>query len=264
MNTSASPIDVIKAGAPVQAGQQADGARSPEQLRVLAAQFEALLLSQMLQQMRSSLFDDGDSDSGFAKGPLGDAMYSELGLALARAGGIGLTESMMEPLLREAGALPTTTGAGIDMPLPAMTGITMPAATEPALRSALFEGRVSSSFGWRQHPVSGGMKFHQGVDIAMPVGRDVPAAQAGRVAFAGEQGGYGLTVVVDHGNGVSTRYAHLSEIRVQAGDMVADGQTIALSGATGRVTGAHLHFEVLDKGKPIDPSEGVGRLYASR
>lgn len=264
MNTPGSPIDVIKAGAPVEGGQPADGARSPEQLRQLAAQFEALLLSQMLQQMRSSLFEDDDSDSGFAKGPLGDAMYSELGLALARAGGIGLTGTMMEPLLRQAGASTMETGQGIDMPLSAIQGMTTSAAVEPATRSALFDGPLTSSFGWREHPVTGGMKFHQGVDIAMPVGREVPVAQSGQVAFAGEQGGYGLTVVVDHGHGVSTRYAHLSEIRVQAGDVVADGQTIALSGATGRVTGAHLHFEVLDNGKPIDPSEGVGRLYASR
>lgn len=263
MNGTSPAIDVLKPAAAAEPVSTGDASRSPEQLRLLAAQFEALLLSQMLQQMRSSLFDD-DSDSGFAKGPLGDTMYNELSLALSRAGGIGLAESMMDPLLRQSGTM-TSSGTGpLSMPASAIESMTMPAATGPAMREALFDGRLTSSFGWRQHPVSGGMKFHKGVDIAMPVGREVPVAQAGQVTFAGEQGAYGLTVVVSHGNGVSTRYAHLSELRVQAGDAVADGQTIALSGATGRVTGAHLHFEVLDNGTPIDPSDGIGRLYANR
>jgi murein DD-endopeptidase MepM/ murein hydrolase activator NlpD len=262
MNGTGSAIDVLKpptGSEPVSAGEQP---RSPEQLRVLAAQFESMLLSQMLSQMRSSMFDDEQGDSGFASGPLGDAMYSELSLALSRAGGFGLADSMMAPLMREAGeTMPGTSGT---LGMPAPTPVTMPEMTGPAMRSALFEGTLTSSFGWRQHPVSGGMKFHKGVDIAMPVGRDVPAARAGQVTFAGEQGGYGLTVIVNHGDGVSTRYAHLSEIKVKAGDSVGDGQSIARSGATGRVTGAHLHFEVLDNGQPIDPAAGVGRLYATK
>jgi murein DD-endopeptidase MepM/ murein hydrolase activator NlpD len=262
MNGTSSPIDALKVAAGPEPVAASDQPRTPEQLRLLAAQFESMLLSQMLSQMRSSMFDDEEGDAGFAKGPLGDAMYSELSLALSRAGGFGLADSMLGPLMREAGeAGAGTTGA---YGMPASSTISMPDVSGPAMRSALFDGALTSSFGWRQHPVSGGMKFHQGVDIAMPVGRDVPAARAGQVTFAGEQGGYGLTVVVNHGDGVSTRYAHLSEIKVKAGEAVADGQSIALSGATGRVTGAHLHFEVLENGQPIDPATGVGRLYAGR
>jgi murein DD-endopeptidase MepM/ murein hydrolase activator NlpD len=262
MNGTNSAIDALKVTAgsePVKAGDQP---RTPEQLRLLAAQFESMLLSQMLSQMRSSMFGDEEGASGVAKGPLGDAMYSELSLALSRAGGFGLADSMMGPLMREAGEImPDASGA---LGTLASAPITMPEAVGPAMRPALFEGALTSSFGWRQHPVTGGMKFHKGVDIAMPVGREVPAARAGQVTFAGEQGGYGLTVIVSHGDGVSTRYAHLSEIKVSAGDSVSDGQTIALSGATGRVTGAHLHFEVLENGQAIDPAAGVGRLYARR
>jgi murein DD-endopeptidase MepM/ murein hydrolase activator NlpD len=253
-------IDVLAVPPGAEPVTTGDKPRTPEQLRLLAAQFESMLLSQMLSQMRSSVFDEEDGDSGFAKGPLGDAMYSELSLALGRAGGFGLAESLMAPLLREAGAgLP---GAG--GPEMTTSPLSMPEVGAGSLRSALFDGTLTSSFGWRQHPVGGGMKFHRGVDIAMPEGRDVPVARAGRVAFAGAQGGYGLTVVVDHGEGVSTRYAHLSELRVKAGDPVGDGQTIALSGATGRVTGAHLHFEVLKNGQAVDPASGVGRLYARK
>jgi murein DD-endopeptidase MepM/ murein hydrolase activator NlpD len=257
--TSAIDVLAVPPGAePVTTGDQP---RTPEQLRLLAAQFESMLLSQMLSQMRSSMFEDEDGDSGFAKGPLGDAMYSELSLALGRAGGFGLAESLMAPLLREAGGALPGVADGPGMPT---STLSMPDAAAGMRRSALFDGTLTSSFGWREHPVSGGMKLHTGVDIAMPEGRDVPVARAGQVTFAGAQGGYGLTVVVDHGEGVSTRYAHLSELRVKAGDPVGDGQTIALSGATGRVTGAHLHFEVLEHGQPIDPASGVGRLYARK
>ena len=256
-----TPIDLVGAGAAA-TPTAADAARSPEQLRQLAAQFEALLLSQMLSQMRSSLFEADEEASGFGGGPLGDVMFSELSLALSRAGGFGLSESMLEPLARQAGAIDTATG-GLGMPASAMDAVAMPTSA-PVTRAALFEGRMTSAFGWRTHPVSGRAKFHAGVDIAMPVGRDVPVAQTGQVTFAGEQGGYGLTVIVEHANGVSTRYAHLSEIRVAAGETVVDGQTLGLSGATGRVTGPHLHFEVLEHGKPIDPHDGVGKLYASR
>lgn len=257
--TSAIDVLAVPPGAePVTTGE---GRRTPEQLRLIAAQFESMLLSQMLSQMRSSTFDDEGEDSGFAKGPLGDAMYSELSLALGRAGGFGLADALMAPLMREAGDALSGATDGLAMPTSPMS---MPEAGAGTVRSALFEGTLTSSFGWREHPVSGGMKFHKGVDIAMPEGRDVPVARAGQVTFAGAQSGYGLTVVVDHGDGVSTRYAHLSELQVKAGDPVGDGQTIALSGATGRVTGAHLHFEVLENGQPVDPAAGVGRLYAKR
>ena len=275
-------VELPGAGTPVEGAHGPQGqAQTPEQLRLLAAQFEAMLLSQMLSSMRSSMFGD-DEDAGFAKGPLADAMYTELSLALSRAGGFGMADAMLDPIMRQTGidiggagegtfalpGMPQPAGlaafpSGLPQAIPA-TGAPVSSGAAPALREALFEGRLSSNFGWREHPVTGGLKFHQGVDIAMPEGRDVPAARAGEVTFAGEQGGYGLTVVIDHGGGVSTRYAHLSELKVQQGDRVTDGQTIALSGATGRVTGAHLHFEVLDQGRPIDPAAGVGRLYASR
>jgi murein DD-endopeptidase MepM/ murein hydrolase activator NlpD len=254
-------------------------AKTPEQLRVLAAQFESMLLSQMLTQMRSTLFDDDDEGGGFGKGPLADAMFSELSLALSRAGGFGLTDSLMDPLLRQTAggseelagiSMPTAQTVMAALPSPINPGgasaTAMPefGATPPSVDAALIRGRISSGFGWREHPVTGGTRFHKGVDIAMPTGRDVPVARGGQVEFAGRQGGYGLTVVVDHGNGLSTRYAHLSELHVAAGDAVTEGQTIAQSGATGRVTGAHLHFEVTQHGRPVDPAVALGRSYASR
>ncbi len=87
----------------------------------------------------------------------------------------------------------------------------------------------------------------------MPVGDDVPAARAGEVTFAGNLAGYGKTVVVRHSATTSTRYAHLSEILVKPGDTVVAGQAIARSGASGKATGPHLHFEVLREGESVDP-----------
>jgi murein DD-endopeptidase MepM/ murein hydrolase activator NlpD len=112
---------------------------------------------------------------------------------------------------------------------------------------------VTSAYGWRQDPFTGEAKFHKGIDLRAAEGSDVAAAGAGRVTFAGVSGGYGTTVVVEHPNGLSTRYAHLSGIRVKVGDEIAAGQVIGLAGSTGRATAAHLHFEVLEDGVQVDP-----------
>jgi len=116
------------------------------------------------------------------------------------------------------------------------------------------DARISSPFGHRHDPFTGAVKFHKGIDVAMAYGGDVKAAAAGVVSFAGVQGGYGNTVVIDHGDGRQTRYAHLSELRVKAGDAVDESQVVAKSGNSGRSTGAHLHFEALVDGQPVDPS----------
>jgi len=246
-----TPLDGVKAG------------QLPEQLRTLAAQFESMLLTQMLNSMRSSMFgDDESADSGFAKGPLADALYGELSLALSRSGGVGLGEMMMAPLVKQAGleTLPISTDeaagtAALDLEAPAASGV--PSA--PAMASFL-AAKVTSGYGWRRDPIDGTSRLHRGTDIALPIGHEVPAAQAGDIAFVGEQSGYGLTVVIDHGNGLATRYAHLSAAIVKPGDAVAGGQVIARSGASGRATGPHLHFELLEHGQPVDPAGRPGHF----
>jgi murein DD-endopeptidase MepM/ murein hydrolase activator NlpD len=80
------------------------------------------------------------------------------------------------------------------------------------------------------------------------------------VVQAGAQGGYGLSVVVEHGSGIRTRYAHLSEVTVRQGDAVADGETLGKAGQSGRSTGPHLHFEILADGRPVDPVEAAARF----
>ncbi|MDR7402697.1 MAG: LysM peptidoglycan-binding domain-containing M23 family metallopeptidase [Armatimonadota bacterium] len=109
-------------------------------------------------------------------------------------------------------------------------------------------GEVLSGFGAR-----GGAR-HDGVDIAGEHGAPVVAARAGRVAHAGWYYAYGLTVIVDHGDGLQTLYGHLSSLLVRAGDAVRAGQPIARVGCTGRCSGSHLHFEIRVRGRAVDPS----------
>jgi murein DD-endopeptidase MepM/ murein hydrolase activator NlpD len=116
------------------------------------------------------------------------------------------------------------------------------------------EGAVSSSFGPRVHPITGAHRDHDGLDLAAPTGTSVRAITDGTVVRAEDAGGYGLLVEVDHGNGVTTRYAHLSSIDVQVGQRLGVGGHIGAVGSTGRSTGPHLHVEVRVDGEPQDPA----------
>jgi murein DD-endopeptidase MepM/ murein hydrolase activator NlpD len=113
----------------------------------------------------------------------------------------------------------------------------------------------SSNYGYRIDPINGHSEFHTGVDLVTPVGTPVVAAAGGVVSFSGMVPEYGNMIDVDHDNGLTSRYAHLSKRLVKAGDVVMKGQPIALSGNTGRTTGPHLHFEVREKGIPLNPGK---------
>lgn len=113
---------------------------------------------------------------------------------------------------------------------------------------------ITSSFGWRNHPVNGGSSFHAGIDLGAPQGTPTLAMLSGQVSHADWEGGYGKSVVIEHpGTGLKTRYAHLSRIHVQVGQWVDRGWHIGDSGATGLVTGPHAHVEILINGQPVDP-----------
>lgn len=114
-------------------------------------------------------------------------------------------------------------------------------------------GRITSAFGWRVHPITGLRHFHEGLDIAAPIGSEVRAVAAGRVTFVGYLSGYGRVVVIEHGNGLTTRYAHLSATSVNTGSRVETGQIIGRVGDSGYATGPHLHFEVRLDGQALDP-----------
>jgi murein DD-endopeptidase MepM/ murein hydrolase activator NlpD len=104
---------------------------------------------------------------------------------------------------------------------------------------------ITSLFGWRIHPISGTQRLHTGTDLGAPMGTPVLAALAGRVILADIMGGYGITVALEHENGIrQTLYAHLSELFVRPGDAVQQGTVIGRVGSTGASTGPHLHFEL--------------------
>lgn len=116
-------------------------------------------------------------------------------------------------------------------------------------------GQITSPFGERKNPMGAGDDFHPGIDIAADEGTPISAAAPGRVVSAGPDGGYGNSIVVDDGNGMTTRYAHCSQIYARIGDLVSAGQQIGAVGSTGHSTGPHLHFEVRLNDKAVDPTQ---------
>ncbi len=114
-------------------------------------------------------------------------------------------------------------------------------------------GRLSSTYGWRKHPIRRGPHHHWGIDIAAPAGMPVLAAMDGVVAYAGWYGGYGITVYLLHPGGWSGLYGHLSAVAVRVGQRVRCAQIIGYTGSTGAVTGPHLHFELRYRHHPVDP-----------
>lgn len=124
---------------------------------------------------------------------------------------------------------------------------------------------VASPFGARASPFTGLPSRHEGVDLLAPPGSRVLAAAAGRVLRAGWSGSFGLAVEIDHGRGVTTRYAHLARVLVRPGAAVGEGQPVGLVGSSGRSTGPHLHYEVRLAGEAVDPLPFLeaGRLLAA-
>jgi murein DD-endopeptidase MepM/ murein hydrolase activator NlpD len=114
-------------------------------------------------------------------------------------------------------------------------------------------GEIRSGFGSRVHPIYGTIRMHNGVDMAAAIGEPIYACRAGTVLQAGWNGGYGNTIVIDHGGGMATLYAHQSSLGAGVGAQVGAGQVIGYAGSTGASTGPHLHFEVRQNGNPVDP-----------
>jgi murein DD-endopeptidase MepM/ murein hydrolase activator NlpD len=115
-------------------------------------------------------------------------------------------------------------------------------------------GAITSGFGMRYHPILGYTRMHTGVDMHADYGTPIKAAASGRVIFAAVRGGYGNCIIIDHGGGMTTLYAHQSSFNVSYDDHVSAGEVIGFVGQSGLATGPHLHFEVRINGKPVDPA----------
>ncbi len=122
------------------------------------------------------------------------------------------------------------------------------------------DGRITSKFGNRFHPIDKKVKFHSGIDIYAKRGTPIRAAADGIVVFAGKRGGYGNMVIIDHGNGRTSRYAHADKIFVERGQPIEGGKPIATVGSTGKATGPHLHFEFRENGKAVNPLKLISNV----
>ena len=245
-----------------QAAAKTLGDAKPEdrkaQLASIAAEFESMLMGQMLGAMRQSAKWGGEEDEkdGFGGQAFFEMIDTELVQKLARNGGLGLGAELQRDLDRsfgQGGANPTL--SPLASPLPPAAG---PASVDPQAVAK----QVTSAYGWRADPIEGQARFHKGIDLAAAYGDDVRSAAPGRVVFSGEQRGYGNTVVVEHAGGVRSRYAHLASADVQAGVVIAAGQTIGRAGSTGRSTGPHVHFEVTVGDQSVDPQSWLQGLSA--
>jgi murein DD-endopeptidase MepM/ murein hydrolase activator NlpD len=216
----------------------------------LAQEFESFFVVQMIRQMRESMLDD-QKDDGLGASTMTDTTDIEFARQLTQRGGIGLTTFLQGAFERQALGVPAQSEA---------TSVAEPFRAETAAAPLPLSGAVTSPFGYRADPFNGAMRFHAGVDIAATYGREVPSAGAGQVVFSGAQGGYGNTVVVEHQGGIRTRYAHLASVQVDVGSRVEAGTVVGRVGSSGRSTGPHLHFEVLQDGRPLDPAVAATRF----
>ena len=128
-------------------------------------------------------------------------------------------------------------------------------ASSPSIKPV--SGTITSPFGYRKSPFTGRRTFHSGLDISNRIGTKIVSTAFGKVVFAGRKTGYGNLVIIDHGYGKTTKYAHLRKILVHKNQQVKRGETIATLGNTGRTTGPHLHYEVLVNGTPVNPSKYI-------
>ncbi|MDH3301060.1 MAG: peptidoglycan DD-metalloendopeptidase family protein [Acidimicrobiia bacterium] len=159
-------------------------------------------------------------------------------------------------IVEKSGKTPVTTTA--NTPAEAAPAEAPPAVNTPAPASTSgfqwpINARVTSEYGYRVHPVYGSRRLHAGMDIGAAGGTPIASANTGVVIFAGRQGGYGNTIIVDHGGGITTLYAHQSRLGASVGQSVNRGDIIGYVGATGTATGNHLHFEVRVNGSPTNP-----------
>jgi murein DD-endopeptidase MepM/ murein hydrolase activator NlpD len=216
-----------------------------QELKKACREFESVFTYQILKSMRSTI-----EKSDLFHGGQGEEIYEslldqELAKKMARSGENSLADMLYRQLSRQ---LPSEDGNGKDIDNAGQSG-----PPRWPLKAVL-----SSGFGWRKDPFTGENRFHKGIDLAAGEGTPVRAVLSGRVLVSDRQEGYGNRVVLDHGQGFITIYAHNRDNLVKAGDWVGKGSPVALVGSSGRSTGPHLHFEVKRDGRSLDPLKFLG------
>ncbi|MGB0640506.1 MAG: peptidoglycan DD-metalloendopeptidase family protein [Myxococcota bacterium] len=239
-------------------GPNADSLRSKDQAEAARA-FESFMVQTMVKEMRKTIPEGMLSSS--AADMFMDIFDQEIASRIADSGGLGF-----ESLLVADGTIPGGMSGIADLSpvsLPSSNNsLTIMKRKGPraARAKVKVDGNmpvsgavITSRFGKRTDPFHGKVRNHKGVDFAAKQGTPITPVKAGTVVSAGKRGGYGNVVVVDHGDGTTSLYAHCHELKVQKGQRVGRGDVIATVGSTGRSTGPHLHLEVHKDGSAIDP-----------
>ncbi len=212
---------------------------SSENLEKVATELEAMFIYELLKVMRKTAEVSDKNDNPLTN--YNTMIDMELSKVLAERG-FGLKEYIVKALSNkdeiykryEKSVEKMTDGKDNNIKLPVY-------------------GNITSRFGVRKHPVFGGYHFHKGIDIAVPEGTDIYPIKGGKVVHSSFDKGYGYNVIIEHENGIKTRYAHNMVNLVKVGDVVDKNTVIGKVGSTGITTGPHLHFEVLKNDEPIDP-----------
>ena len=244
-----------------------DSIRMSKDQMEAAKAFEAYMVEMMVKEMRKTIPDgmfSGESTEIFS-----GLFDQEISKRIAETGGFGFDEVMGQALNGERLAPQPSSY------IPMVTY--QPVASNPAASvhdhdhdhhhlhhdhgpgEMPVEGVITSRFGLRSDPFHGKTRHHKGLDIAAPTGTPIHPVRPGTVVSSGERGGYGNVVVLDHGDGTTSLYAHCHELKVKKGDKVGYGDVIATVGSTGRSTGPHLHLEVHRDGKAVDPMAELKR-----
>lgn len=247
--------------------QGANEAGGRGELKKVAQEFEAVFIAHMLKVMRETIEDSGQSEgAGFGKSIYTELFDQEVSLNLSRRGALGISDLLYRSLSDRA---PESAEPETQPQSPASPGPVAPGKNDDAAGAEISElqlpvhAPISSAFGMRRDPFTRRAQFHKGVDLAAPEGMKVVSALPGTVVSAGYEKGYGNNVVVDHGDGLRTRYGHLGSIAVTKGDSVASEEALGTVGSTGRSTGPHLHFEVIRQGRPVDPLSSVADVRSA-
>lgn len=247
---------------PVPATKPAVSEAEFDKLATAAKNFEAYITSYVFSAAYESLpqneFSGSQAENMYQSLFINETMTQQA----KHGGGGGLAEMMLKQFRRAAGNgsalsaeqtfVPTIPGAAIGAAVPNASGdvsLAFPLAREAGPME------VTSGFGVRRDPFTGGHREHHGVDLAVKPGSPIRASADGRVAFSGRNGGYGNAVIIDHGQGLETLYGHNASNVVREGQMIRRGDVVGYVGSTGRSTGPHVHFEVRKDGVAVNPQK---------
>lgn len=235
------------------------GRNDPEAVKAVAKEMEALFVYELIKAMRQTT--NMESTNSLGKDTYMSMFDMELSRLLAERG-LGLQDILLKGLNKVKSPELDVEGkkaSEVQQPNAEHNIGSQSSMLDSESLSLPVHGVISSHFGMRRHPIYGDNRFHTGVDIAAPVGTPVYPIREGRVVFSGKQAGYGDVIIIDHGNGLISKYAHNRVNLVHDGESVNTNTIIAQVGYTGDSTGPHLHFEISDRGEYIDPMNFIAK-----